>query len=424
MLTPAIIERIFEAASMQRWNDHPRPVVFTELDKQAHKMVIAWTLARFDEDATGQPVNWKRLIEGGLFEFFQRVVLTDIKPPVYHKLARTKGAELNRWVSGILEGDFAAIVDRTPGETQTFHERFSAWFVPPRADAQPGRERRILNAAHYLATQWEFRIIYNFYPLLHGIERTRDDIEQQVELYSDLAGVQKLVLNKKHAAFVDLCGQLRFQQRWAQSPRIPATSVLGHTLCVAIMGYLLSLEIGACPRRAVNNFLGALFHDLPEVLTRDIISPVKRSVQALDEIIKDIEHEQMAERLLPLLPAAWHRDLQYFTENEFTDRIRVAEMAPRSLKPDEIHDYNEDRFDPVDGRMLKIVDHLAAMVEASLSIQHGVTSRQLRSGIANLLEIEGQKVLYGLDFGALFREYAALAHVTGSGSGTGAEAGA
>jgi competence protein ComGF len=36
-----IVERFSKAASMQRWNDHIRPVEFTELDKQAHKMVIA-----------------------------------------------------------------------------------------------------------------------------------------------------------------------------------------------------------------------------------------------------------------------------------------------------------------------------------------------------------------------------------------------
>lgn len=32
-----LIEFIFEAAHIQRWNDHIRPQGFTELDKQAHK---------------------------------------------------------------------------------------------------------------------------------------------------------------------------------------------------------------------------------------------------------------------------------------------------------------------------------------------------------------------------------------------------
>ncbi|MBO1737038.1 HD domain-containing protein, partial [Barnesiella sp. GGCC_0306] len=67
----------------------------------------------------------------------------------------------------------------------------------------------------------------------------------------------------------------------------------------------------------VNDFLCGLFHDLPEVLTRDIISPIKRSIQGLDDLIKDIEKRQVAEKLLPLLPHSWHEDILYFTEDEF-----------------------------------------------------------------------------------------------------------
>ena len=43
-----LIERFYEAASMNRWNDHIRPVELTELDKQAHKMVIAYVIAKFE----------------------------------------------------------------------------------------------------------------------------------------------------------------------------------------------------------------------------------------------------------------------------------------------------------------------------------------------------------------------------------------
>jgi putative hydrolase of HD superfamily len=75
--------------------------------------------------------------------------------------------------------------------------------------------------------------------------------------------------------FIDLCGQLRFQLRWSYLHRIPKTSVLGHMLIVAVLSYLFSLEIGACRKRCYNNYFTGLFHDLPEVLTRDIVHPVK-----------------------------------------------------------------------------------------------------------------------------------------------------
>ena len=52
-------------------------------------------------------------------------------------------------------------------------------------------------------------------------------------------------------------GQLTFQRRWAQTPRIPQTSVLGHLLFVALVSWMVSHEVGVCPRRLYNNFFVA-----------------------------------------------------------------------------------------------------------------------------------------------------------------------
>lgn len=154
-------------------------------------------------------------------------------------------------------------------------------------------EKKLLRAAHYLATQWEFGIIYHFNQGIYGVEETKAAIESEIEDHYDLAGVQKLSLKGKTSKFVDLVGQLRFQKRWAQSPRVPETSVMGHVLIVAALAYFCAVKMQASDERIVNDFLCGLFHDLPEVLTRDIISPIKRSIQGLDDLIKDIENVRL-----------------------------------------------------------------------------------------------------------------------------------
>ncbi len=100
-------------------------------------------------------------------------------------------------------------------------------------------------------------------------------MQRRQEALSDVEGLRYLALFPTYRSFVDLCGRLRFQVRWGQLYRVPRTSVLGHMLIVAILSYLFSLEIDACPKRGTNNYFTGLFHDLPEVLTKDIISPVK-----------------------------------------------------------------------------------------------------------------------------------------------------
>jgi putative hydrolase of HD superfamily len=91
-----LIYKFFEAANMQRWNDHIRPVELTELDKQSHKMVIAYVLARFEETEKGVKIDWTKIIEGGIFEFLHRIFLTDLKPPVYHRMQKREGQRAER----------------------------------------------------------------------------------------------------------------------------------------------------------------------------------------------------------------------------------------------------------------------------------------------------------------------------------------
>jgi putative hydrolase of HD superfamily len=392
MIGKELLELLFEAASIQRWNDHLRPDHFTELDKQAHKMVFAYVLARMEEADRGAAVDWRTLIEGGLYEFLHRIVLTDIKPPVFHKLMAEKGEQLNRWVLEKLRGPLAPLKGDLPG-------RMERYFSP---GDQGLLEKKILKAAHYMATNWEFKIIYNLNANLYGLAETKAAIENQIEEHFDLAGVQKLNLNKKTGNFLDLVGQLRFQQRWAQSPRVPKTSVMGHMLIVALFSFLCSVELEACPKRIYNNYFAGLFHDLPEVMTRDIVSPVKRSVEGIEEIIKEIEHRQMEERIFPLLPASWHSEIRYFTENEFQSKIvRDGLITPvTSLEINE--KYNFDRFSPLDGEVIKACDQLAAYIETFLSISHGIKSFPLEQANRQLFAMYEHKNVAGIDFGRLF----------------------
>ncbi len=396
-LNHGLIELIYDAGSIRRWNDQVNPMDFTELDKQAHKLIIAYVLAKVEEDGSPGSVDWAKLLEGGIFDMLHRVILTDIKPPVFHKMMQEKGRELNQWVCERLQAEAGAVKGG-------FQERMQKHFFDPE---YARREKRILKAAHYLATQWEFNILYRMCPFIRGIEQIKQEIEDQIEDHFDLMGVQKLTLGRKTAGFVDLCGQLRFQKRWSQSPRIPATSVLGHMLIVAILTYLSLCEIEACEQRKVNGFLAALFHDLPEVLTRDITSPIKGAIEGLDEIIKDYERIQMEEKLLPLLPIAWHQEMSYYTDDEFSNRIRrdgeiIAPITFSAM----CSKYNDGKYFPVDGEVIRCCDHLAAFVEASISIRHGITSRYLQEGLERLLNMYHNKTLAGINYGQVFQSFA------------------
>lgn len=398
-----LLERLYAPASIQRWNDHVRPVELTELDKQAHKMIIAYVIAKF-ERSENQDFDWLRLVEGTIFELLQRAVMTDIKPAVFREMIAENSRALNTWVLEQLEKD----LEKAPGD---FRSKFEKYLLEP---AYSSYEKLLLRAAHYLATSWEFRIIYDANSYFYGIEKTKEEIENQIEDHYELAGVRKILLKKKSFGFIDLCGQLRFQQRWAHTPRVPKTTVLGHMAIVATMSYLGSVAMGACEARTVNNFFAGLFHDLPEVLTRDIISPIKRSVTGLEDTIKEYEKRQLEEKILPLLPAAWHQEIKYMVENEFSNRVLLEPDAKATINISDAEmteKYNKAEFAPIDGRLIDGCDKLAAFLEVCLSFSHGIRSKDMEEALSASYEQHKNSRVGPLDLGAAFRHFSGQARV-------------
>src|SRR4030043_324017 len=176
MIGKALALRIFDAASMQRWNDKICPVELRELDKQAHKMVIAYLLGKFEDS---KEFNWADVIEGGIFEFLHRLVLTDLKPQILYKIKedRAKFEQLNRWIYEQLEPVLSPLGSE-------FSRKFRNYFREPTQSIN----KRILSASHFYATKWEFDIIERANPNGYEIVEIKRNLQAEQEKYYDLKG--------------------------------------------------------------------------------------------------------------------------------------------------------------------------------------------------------------------------------------------
>ena len=345
---------MFESANMHRWNDHLRPLDLTEQDKQSHKAAIAWVIAKFEEDE-GRDIDWRTLIEHNIFELISRLVLTDLKPQLYHRVVKEKFDQVNEYVIGEFDRNI-------PDSDPEFRKRLSDYLRSKRDSP----EDRIIDAAHYLATKWEFDLIYEMNKGMFHADNTKKAIEEQIARHEKLVGVKKIMEGGGIKGFVDLIGQLRFQQRWARTPRIPETTVLGHSLMVANSIFLHDLDAGATDRQVYNDYYTGLFHDLPEVLTKDVISPVKNNVSGLAEMLESYEREQIESKLMPLIPESWRGEMEFMIYEPFSDS-------------------DDGRYGIRAGRDIKSCDLLAAYIEAHVSASYGVTSQSLTEGKEELL---------------------------------------
>jgi len=380
---------------MRRWNDKLCPVPLTELDKQAHKMTIAYVLGKFAEQSSD--FSWIEVIEGGLFEYFERLTLTDLKPQIFERI------KANEETYNELKAEVYARFRPLVSDLNGLDKRFESYLFRP-ADTI---SRKVLEAAHFYATKWEFDIIERENASDYEIHEIRRGLQSRQEALADVEGLRYLALFPTYRSFVDLCGRLRFQVRWGQLFRVPRTSVLGHMLIVAILSYLFLLEIGACPKRSANNYFTGLFHDLPEVLTKDIISPVKRAATGLDRFVKDFEREEMERRIYgpELIPKAWQPELRMFTEDEFVSKVTIDGQVRHTTSDAITASYNYDHYNPVDGELVKAADDLAAFMEAYLALQNGISNSQLQTAVQDKKLFYREKTIAGINFGKVYKGF-------------------
>lgn len=376
--------RIFEGFSIQRWNDLIRPFDMVEMDKAAEKMVLAYIIGKYEENK-GNFIDWEWIIHASFFDLLRKIALCDIKAPVQQMLKREfldEYMRLNEWVLNqyrplINDDDLFSRFTIYVGQKAGYFK------LPEELNAS----LRVYNAAHKYATMRELDML-SVVNEKQRLEKIYTELQADIQPFLDLEGLQKIMTHQKAFDFLMKIEQLRFQTRWNQTPRVPATSVLGHCFYVAIMTMLLGRESNPdmCKRRVINNFFSALFHDLPESVTRDIISPVKQATDGLPDIVKKIEDEIVAKELVPLMEDFFRDELIYYTSDEFSDRILDAHKNVKKVFWEDLNNfYNEDELYPVDGRLVRICDHLAALMEADISIKHGITSIHLINGRKGML---------------------------------------
>ena len=394
--------KIFEGFSIQRWNDLIRPFDIVEMDKAAEKMVLAYIIGKYEEH-NGKYIDWKWMIYASLFDLLRKISLCDIKAPVQQMLRRQFPNEymhLNEWVLNQykhimpdekLFSEFTIYVGRQSGSFKTPEELKLSMDV--------------YRAAHKYSTIRELDML-SIVNEKERLKNIRNELEAEIQPYFHLEGLQKLVTHQKAFDFLLKIEQLRFQTRWNQTPRVPATSVLGHCFYVAIMTLLLGRESNPdmCDRRVINNYFSALFHDLPESVTRDIISPVKTATDDLPNIVKKIEDEIVNKELVPLMEPFFADELIYYTSDEFSDRILDKNNKIVHVSWDELNNkYNDAGFEPIDGRLVRICDHFSALMEADISIKHGITSDHLIKGRdGTLAHYKKDEIISGINVNELF----------------------
>ena len=398
MLKPKMVFTLFEAFSIERWNDLVRPFHPVEMDHASSKMFLAFIIGKYEEKK-GVKIDWTKIITHSVFSLLQKIALSDIKAPIQHLIKTSYKSEYQKIKEWIFEKKYKHLIDN-----EKIKSLFSDFLFC--SNEEDSIEERILRASHQASSLRELDMLSPCNEAFR-IEDIRRSIERDLWDFVDLNGVKSFLQKEEAYKLITEIEKLRFQVRWNQSPRIPHTSVLGHSYFVALLTLLMCYDLNLCEDRLYTNFFCGLFHDLPEAVTRDIISPVKEATDGLPEVVKEIEKKVVEEELLPLIDESYRNEVLYYIQDEFENRIIKEDKVCLIDDYKKLNDeYSSSSFKACDGRLVRFADHIAAFVEAESSINFGITSTQLESGRRSIITKYpvGSKI-NGLDVDRFFDKF-------------------
>jgi putative hydrolase of HD superfamily len=134
--------------------------------------------------------------------------------------------------------------------------------------------------------------------------------------------------------------RLQSSFRWNRMRRQYPVSVMSHLFFVFFLSYAIGNVEGKNVDEVTDMMKTALYHDIPEAITGDIITPTKKSVPGFEELIAEVEVEMLDEYLL-----------DFMRGHGFLEDLRKRMLEPWSCE---------------NGKLIKMADVFSALFEAKI----------------------------------------------------------
>jgi putative hydrolase of HD superfamily len=94
--------------------------------------------------------------------------------------------------------------------------------------------------------------------------------------------------------------------------------------------------------------------------------------------------------------------MRMFTENEFLSKVTIDGQLRHTTSDEITASYNRDRYNPVDGELVKVADDLAAFMEAYLALQNGISNAQLQAAVQEKRLFYREKTIAGINLDEVY----------------------
>jgi len=296
-----------------------------------------------------------KILHNKIYEAIPKIVLSDISLATKSKIEE-KGKKL-----------WDEVIDKTYKEVESYFDRSLSdkILIHYTFDDQTEKKVRMINL---LIAQKEASINERVFPEYYKDPKTRNQSKIKNIDIQDKVKIEELAQE-----LLEISTRLVTMIRWNKNHRNIKSSVASHSFFVFLISYILALKANLQVKDIYKIMIASILHDLPEAFTGDVISPTKRKVRGLEEIIGEIEKDFIKD---------W-----YNNKNLLKEKIIKFEK------------YIYAPFESDYGAYVKTADLIAALIECSLEISTGnqnkyfiTTFKSIKEDILKFSPIDNSKI--------------------------------
>lgn len=320
--------------SIVRWNNFPRVVDIKHLDNVGATLHTALFLAHF-EQRNGAEIDSLHLIKKIIFSSLADLVLSDINSGTKSFIKRANPEMFEtlyyQAFQYFLDQDAPLYLKKDFQDTLTRKDR--------------AKEDMILTAAKKYVGLFEAKSNAQVYPFIYEVPLAELQKSLQ-EIGVELPSLEFLLRNESSQKYLSHMYRLVSALRWNMRQRLYPVSVMSHKVIVAYLVYIIGMTGNQQGEKddILSLLYRAIYHDVPELITGDIVTPTKKAVPGFSELLEQVEKDMLE---------------QYFFR--YISPEYRAFLEPYILRP----------FSGEEGKKAKYADILSALFEAKIEAQKG-----------------------------------------------------
>lgn len=324
--------------SMKRWNSYPRIEDISHLDNVWFTLHIAMFLS-YLEEKEWKIVDKEFIMKRIIFNSMKTLVISDINSGTRHYIEKINKDIFNKIEKKVI--DHIISFDAPDYLKQDMIDTLD--------NKEKKLELSIIEASKKYA--WYKECLVNRKVFEDMYEVPYNDIMLYLKnKRKDLNSLDKLLKNQDYEKYLTNIRKLSHSIRWNQEKRIFPISVMSHLVLITYISYIIwTIEnnIGTQKYNIFEMMFKALYHDIPEAITWDIITPTKKAVEWFEKILEEVEVKMLNDFLFSYV---WD-DYKWY--------IKDYMLTPWSW----------DCWP-----LVKSSDLISALLEAKVEVNHGSTN--------------------------------------------------